>query len=108
MKKSVLGGLALLALGVSASGCAIATGGNGAVAGGIYSGYKMGGVVGTGPGTKMGQACASSILGLIGTGDASISAAKRAGSISTVAYVDHDVMSILGIYGTSCTVVYGD
>jgi hypothetical protein len=108
MKKSVLGGLALLALGAAASGCAVASGGNGGVTGFLYSGYKMGGAVGTGPGTKMGQACASSILGVVGTGDASISAAKRAGSISTVAYVDHDVTGILGIYATTCTVVYGD
>jgi hypothetical protein len=108
MKNSVLG-LALLALGAAAtSGCAAAAGGNGGVTGFLYSSYKMGGNVAAGPGTKMGQACASSILGIVGTGDASISAAKKAGGINTVAYVDHDVSGILGFYATSCTIVYGD
>jgi hypothetical protein len=100
--------LALVAgLALTANGCAMASGGNGAVSGGLYSGYKMGGVVTTGTGTKTGQACASSILGFIGTGDASVSAAKAAGGITEVAHVDHDIFSILGLYATSCTIVVG-
>jgi hypothetical protein len=91
----------------SLGGCAMATGGNGMVEGLIYSGYKMGGVVGSGAGTKSGQACASSILGWIALGDASIASAKAAGGITQVAHVDHDIFSILGLYATSCTTVVG-
>jgi hypothetical protein len=89
------------------SGCAIATGGNGMATGFLYSGYKMGGAVGAGTGTKTGQSCASSILGFVAIGDASIASAKAAGGITQVAHVDHDIFSILGIYATSCTIVVG-
>jgi hypothetical protein len=101
----------LVALGAAAvsviPGCAIATGGNGYLSGTIYSGYKMGGAVGPGTGTKSGEACASSILGVFASGDASIAAAKTAGGITQVAHVDHTIMSILGVYATTCTVVVG-
>lgn len=69
------------------------------------------GPITTGTGTnasKTGQACATNILGLISTGDASIDAAKKAGGITTVASVDHDSTSILMLYGTFCTVVKGN
>jgi hypothetical protein len=72
---------------------------------------KVQGPITTGTGTaaaKTGQACANNILGLISTGDASIDAAKKAGGITTVASVDHDSTSILGLYGTFCTVVKGN
>jgi len=98
---------ALLAFACVAGGCAMAQGGNGSVSGFLYSGYKMGGNVGPGQGTKTGQSCASSILGIIATGDASISAAKAAGGITQVAHVDHDDFGILGIYASSCTIVVG-
>jgi hypothetical protein len=48
-----------------------------------------------------------SILGLVALGDASIASAKAAGGIAQVAYVDHEIFSVLGIYGTTCTVVVG-
>lgn len=98
---------ALVVITSLASGCAMATGGNGGVSGFLYSGYKMGGNVGPGQGTKTGEACASSILGLIAVGDASISAAKADGGITQVAHVDHDDFGILGIYASSCTIVVG-
>jgi len=98
---------ALVVVTCFASGCAMATGGNGGVSGFLYSGYKMGGNVGPGQGTKTGEACASSILGLIAVGDASISAAKADGGITQVAHVDHDDFGILGIYASSCTIVVG-
>jgi hypothetical protein len=99
----VTGAVLVLTLG----GCAMATGGNGSVSGFIYSGYKMGGVVGSGTGSKTGEACATSILGWVAVGDASISAAKAAGGITQIAHVDHEDTGILGIYATSCTVVVG-
>lgn len=59
-------------------------------------------------GMKTGQACATSILALVATGDASIATAKANGGISTVSSVDWNVSNILGIYGEYCTVVHGN
>lgn len=65
--------------------------------------------VGTGSNSsKTGQACATNILGLFSTGDASIDAAKKAGGITTVASVDHDSTIVLLVYGQYCTVVKGN
>ena len=101
--KLVVGAAVAMVLG----GCAMASGGNGSLTGSIYSGYKMGGVVGSGQGTKTGEACANSILGVAAMGDASISAAKAAGGITQVAHVDHDNFSVLGVYAKTCTIVVG-
>ncbi len=58
-------------------------------------------------GNRVGEACASTILGLIATGDASIEAARRNGGITMITSVDDSANSILGIYGKYCTVVRG-
>ncbi len=58
-------------------------------------------------GKKKGEACATSILGLVTTGDASIRAAADAGGIKEVSAVDHSIKNILGIVATYCTVVSG-
>jgi hypothetical protein len=57
--------------------------------------------------SKEGKACANTIMGLVATGDASISAAKMAGGITEVAHVDHSAKSILGIVAEYCTIVKG-
>ena len=56
---------------------------------------------------KTGRACASSILGWVGTGDASIQEAAKAGGISRISFVDTENTAILGIWAETCTVVYG-
>src|SRR5688572_2592491 len=56
---------------------------------------------------KEGKACAQTILGLVATGDASISAAKAAGGITQVAHIDHTAHSILGVVADFCTIVKG-
>jgi hypothetical protein len=56
---------------------------------------------------KEGKACANTIMGLVATGDASISAAKAAGGITQVAHVDHSAKSTLGIVAEFCTIVKG-
>lgn len=58
--------------------------------------------------SKKGTATATSILGWIGQGDCSISAAAKAGGISKVAYVDYHSTNILGFFGTTTTIVYGE
>jgi len=57
---------------------------------------------------KVGTAKATSVLGLVATGDCSIKAAAANGGIKTIKYVDYDAKNILGIFGEYTTTVYGD
>lgn len=56
---------------------------------------------------KTGKACATSILGLIATGDASIDAAMRDGGVTQVAAVDYSTKSFMGIWAEFCTIATG-
>ncbi|MDD5466064.1 MAG: TRL-like family protein [Candidatus Omnitrophica bacterium] len=58
--------------------------------------------------SKTGTAKATSILGLVATGDCSIKAAAANGGIKNIKYVDYDARNTLGIYGEYTTTVYGD
>jgi hypothetical protein len=58
--------------------------------------------------SKTGKSCASSILGIIATGDASIEAAKKMGKISKVSSVDYASTNMLGFYSKFCTIVSGN
>jgi hypothetical protein len=74
----------------------------------IYNDTKFGYLATSNSGdTKEGKACAQTIMGLVATGDASISAAKGAGGVTEVAQVEHTAHSILGIVGDFCTIVKG-
>jgi hypothetical protein len=99
--------LAVIALtGLSLSGCQIVAS---PLAGGIFNETKYGDVAtDAAAATKEGKACATSILGLVATGDASVQAAKTAGGISTVAVVDHSAKNIVGVFGEWCTIVRGN
>ena len=57
---------------------------------------------------KRGEACASSILGIVATGDASINTARTNGNINAVSSVDYESTSILGIWSKYCVVVRGN
>ncbi len=57
--------------------------------------------------TKEGKACASTILALFASGDASIEAAKQQGGITEISYIDHTSKSILGVWAEFCTIVKG-
>ena len=57
---------------------------------------------------KKGEACATSILGLVATGDASLSAAASDGKITQITAVDYHATNILGLYGKFCTIVRGE
>ncbi|MEI1279999.1 TRL domain-containing protein [Leptospira venezuelensis] len=62
-----------------------------------------------GIGEKSGEACASSVLGLIATGDAGIKAAAKKGGIKIVKSIDSNRSNVLGsIYVSECTIAYGD
>ncbi len=58
--------------------------------------------------SKAGSSEATSILGIIATGDASIEAATKSAGISKIHHVDEHVTSILGIYSTYTVFVYGE
>ena len=58
-------------------------------------------------GDKTGESCATGILGLIGMGDASLDAAKKAAAVTEVHSVEFRNFSILGLYTQGCTVVHG-
>jgi hypothetical protein len=57
--------------------------------------------------TKTGKACATSILAMVATGDASLETAKANGGITQISHVDHSSKNILGIWGEYCTIVKG-
>ncbi|OUS31570.1 hypothetical protein A9Q99_03090 [Gammaproteobacteria bacterium 45_16_T64] len=58
-------------------------------------------------GSKTGTACANTIIGLINKGDASIEAAKAAGSISVVASADYHTKGFYPFFGETCVTVTG-
>ena len=59
-------------------------------------------------GYASGSASATSILGLIAKGDASIETAARNGGITKIYFVDHSSENILGIFATYTVTVYGE
>ncbi len=59
-------------------------------------------------GTKRGESCSQSILGLVVTGDASIVTAAQNGGISRIGTVNSSYQNILGIIATYCIVVTGE
>jgi TRL-like protein family len=58
--------------------------------------------------SKVGTAKATSILGWIATGDASIEAAAKSAGITKIHHVDEHVTNILGFFATYTVVVYGE
>lgn len=75
----------------------------------LYNDAKAGeGAAGPTSAAKEGRACATSILGIVGTGDASIREAARNGNITRISYVDSETKAILGVWAEYCTVVYGE
>ncbi|PTU75371.1 TRL-like family protein [Pseudomonas mangrovi] len=61
----------------------------------------------TAQGSKSGSACATTIIGLINKGDASIQAAKTAGGISSVATADYHTKGFYPFFGSTCVNVTG-
>ena len=57
---------------------------------------------------KTGEACSTSILGLVTTGDSSVPTAAKNGGIKKVVSVDNNFMQVLGVYAKFCTVVTGE
>ncbi len=59
-------------------------------------------------GTKVGEACSSSILGAAVMGDSSVQTAANAGGINKIGTVNHHYTNILGLYAKFCVIVTGE
>ena len=58
--------------------------------------------------SKVGTASATSILGIVAMGDASIDAAAKNAGITKIHHVDEHATSFLGIFSTYQVLVYGE
>lgn len=58
--------------------------------------------------SKVGKAEATNILGLIQTGDASLTEAMKNGNISRVHHVDVQITNVLMLYAKKIYIVYGE
>ena len=95
----------IMVIGVTLAGCMPVAS---PLTGIIYTEVKYGMYSTTATGaTKEGKACGQTILGWVATGDASVTAAKAAGGVTTVAHIDHTAKNVLGIIGEWCTIVKG-
>ncbi len=59
-------------------------------------------------GTKVGKASATNVLGIVAMGNASINAAAKDGGITKISHVDIKKFSLLGLFSTITTFVYGE
>ncbi|MDB9093433.1 TRL-like family protein, partial [Parabacteroides distasonis] len=59
-------------------------------------------------GSKKGEATATSILGLVAYGDASIQKAAKEAGITKISHVDQQSKSVLGLFSKYTVIVYGD
>ena len=77
--------------------------------GGLYTGVQSG-VTATSNnvGKKVGIASATNILGIVATGDASINTACKNAGIKKISHVDQKQTSVLGIFSSYQTIVYGE
>ncbi len=79
------------------------------VVGGIYTDVKAPLAATSNPvASKVGTAEATSILGIVATGDASIQAAAQKAGITRISHVDYQAYSILGIFAKFTVYVYGE
>ncbi len=59
-------------------------------------------------GKKRGTACVENFMGLVLSGDSTMSAAMKDGAITEVSSVDRYYKNYLGFYSKTCTVVTGN
>jgi len=80
------------------------------VTGFVYSDIKgpMTATNASGGFSKVGTSVCTSVLGIVGQGDASIDAAMKNGGITKIHHVDFHSYSILGVYAKYTTIVYGE
>lgn len=97
--------LAVSTLAFGLFGCAT---GKSPITGFLYSDVQSGqGATSNQVGNRVGEACATSYLGMVAMGDATIETARRNGGITMISSVDETTNSVLGVYAKYCTVVRG-
>ena len=107
MKKKVILGACALAICAFVSSCASI--GSPVGAGFIITDVNSGlSVTSNNVGSKVGTSSATNILGILATGDASINAAANSAGIKKISHVDQHHKSILGLFSTYETIVYGE
>ncbi len=105
MKKVILSLSAVLAL-TLASCSTISTG---AGIGALYTGTSEGKIATSNTvGTKVGTSSSIGVLGLVVVGDASIQEAANKAGIKKISHVDVQKTSVLGLFASYKTVVYGE
>ena len=105
--KKLVKTLCAVAIAVSLTSCGVI----GTVAGNgmIYTDMTQGeAVTGNTLGSKVGTAEAKNLLGAVVIGDASIQTAAKSAGIKKISHVDSKKTTILGIYTTHTTIVYGE
>ncbi len=76
---------------------------------GLYTGVTSGvAATSNNVGTKVGESSATNVLGLFATGDAGIDVAAKKAGIKKISHVDQTQTSILGLFSTYKTRVYGN
>jgi hypothetical protein len=101
--------LALLASSVAGCGAGAAFFPAGAPMGSIYTGTTSSYLVTSNDvGSKHGEACGMSILGLVTIGDAAVEVAAKAGGITKISIVDNKDFNVLGVYASHCVEVTGN
>ncbi|MCO6494048.1 MAG: TRL-like family protein [Phaeodactylibacter sp.] len=97
--------VAVIAFLVSSCGAYVAT----PLTGFIYTDVKAPlGVTSNPVASKVGTAEATSILGIVATGDASIEAAAKKAGITRISHVDYEANSVLGVFAKFTVYVYGE
>ena len=98
--------LLVAAIAVTLSSCAVVAS---PVLGTIYTDVKAPLIATSNPvASKVGTAEATSILGIVATGDASIEAAAKKAGITRISHVDYEASSVLGIFSKFTVYVYGE
>lgn len=99
MKKIACAAIAAIAL--SAAGCGSM--------GMLYTDYTAAGTATSNTlGSKVGQSQRTSVLGLVAIGDSGINSAAKSAGIKKVSHVDIREFSVLGLFSTVTTYVYGE
>ncbi len=104
--KRLIGCLSAVALAAFLTGCA---GVQSPLVGGVYKDVTAP-IMATSNATvtKKGEASATSILGIVATGDASIQAAAANAGITKIHHVDYHAKSVLMFWAKYTTTVYGE
>ena len=107
MKKLIVCSSAVALLGML-TGCVSPMDGITGIRGGIYTDVTGALLATSNSGSsKKGEASSEGII-CVSTGDSSIQAAAAAGGITKISHVDYHVMSVLGVYAKTTTIVYGE